>query len=241
MVRKVTRQSVLDQQRRLSQVPPEGVLGSEIIDELELGAGRRATLMKDGGFEPIDPNKIYRPTDVLGRSGKPFKVQDIPDRTKGASDNSLFRGKRSALSKAIITEQIESMALNLYTDDDGIEFDDEDADWVVFPKFFLPKNWKGIARTSPVLVVFPTAYPEIPPVGFYMTEQIPFAPNGHFYEQAYHDAATEPLSKGWKWYCVYVAPGTWRPAPVRRLGDWMRGDNLWIYHTLIKEALATAD
>lgn len=235
---RITRQSLIDRQRRLN-LPPEGAMGRDIIDEMDLDEGRRATLMRDGGFVPIDEGKHYSPGDVVGRSGKPFKVQDIPERTKGAAANNLFAGKRTALSKRIITEQVEDIAFNLYKD--GVDFDDVDADWVVFPNFRLPDNWKRVAWTTPVLVVFPTAYPEVPPVGFYITNQIPLAPNGHLYPAVYHDASQEPISKGWKWYCVYVQSGTWRPSPVRQPGDWSRGDNLWTYLTLIKEVLATPD
>jgi len=108
---------------------------------------------------------------------------------------------------------------------------------MVAPQYRLPPRWHSIARTSPLLIALPTDYPAIPPIGFYLTADLPLSPNGHLFEAAYHEAWKEPLKRDWKWYCVYISPGSWRPAPVRRPGDWKQGDNLWQYFTLINEAL----
>ncbi len=171
----------------------------------------------------------------LGRRKVTFQADDIPERGKKS-----FGGPRSALSKQIITEQVYDLAEHLFKD--GIDFDDTDANWFVAPNYVLPQNWHHIARTTPLMICFPTEYPSLPPIGCYMRETIPQAPNGlHFYPNAFHEAWHEPLSEGWKWYCVYVPSGSWRPAPVRRPKDWMAGDNLWTYMTLIKEALTSSE
>ena len=164
-------------------------------------------------------------------TGQPW---DIPRRRK-----SSFGGARSALSKQIITEQVLDIAEHFLKE--GVDFDEDNANWMVAPKFFLPKNWSHVADTTALLIAFPTEYPEIPPIGFYMMASLPLSPNGHLYPKAYHAAWHEPLAKGWNWYCVYIEPGNWRPAPVRRSGDWKRGDNLWTYFRLIQETLGSPD
>ena len=167
-------------------------------------------------------------------SGSPEVRQEAPPST---STDPLFWGGRSPISKRIITEQVYDVAEHYFKD--GVEFDEESAHWFVVPRYHLPFAWKGIAQTTSMMIVFPTEYPQIPPIGFYLKGDILRAPGkGHFYQQAYHEAAKAPLSKGWKWYCVYVNPGSWQPAQYSRPGDWKYGDNLWTYLTLVKEALS---
>jgi len=142
------------------------------------------------------------------------------------------------VSKSIITEQVVDIAEHYLKG--GVDFDEGNADWMVAPKYKLPKIWESIAMFSPLLIIFPTDYPEIPPIGFYLKADIPCSPdNSHFFNQAYHDACKDPLQDGWKWYCVYVNPGSWNPARCQRTGDWKNGDNLWTYFTLINEVLAS--
>ncbi len=145
-----------------------------------------------------------------------------------------YEGPRSEQSKALIRDQVYNVAANLFKQ--GIEFDEDNCNWFVAPKYRLPRIWGG--RTTPLLIVFPTLYPEIPPIGCYVRKTITQSANGHLYNEAYHNAYKEPLRHGWKWYCVYVSSGAWQPARIRRLGDWRQGDNLWTYLTLINEALA---
>jgi len=38
-------------------------------------------------------------------------------------------------------------------------------------------------------------------VGFYLKEDIPLSANGHLYQRVYHEACSDPLTQGWKWYC----------------------------------------
>jgi hypothetical protein len=130
------------------------------------------------------------------------------------------------------------IATHLFTR--GVQFDEDNADWLMVPGYVLPRNWHHIARRCDLLLAFPNEYPRLPPVGFYLMANLPSA-NGHLYDQAYHEAWQEPIRRGWRWYCCYIAPGAWRPAPVRRPGDWRAGDNLWTYITLVNEALASND
>lgn len=159
---------------------------------------------------------------------------NMPLRRKGG-----FGGTRTRLSKQIIMEQVFDVAENLFKD--GVDVDSDNYDWMVVPKFFLPRSWSHIAPSTPLLIAFPTEYPATPPIGFYMQVRIPLSPNGHLYTQAYHEAWQAPISKGWMWYCVYIAPGHWKPAAVSRPGDWKRGDNLWTYFKLIQEVLGSQD
>ena len=162
-----------------------------------------------------------------------IRPDDLPAMVKGSE--SLYSGRRSQLSKDIIRSQVYDIAEKLFKD--GVDFDEDDCNWFVAPRYRLPRIW-GHGRTSPLLIVFPTRYPEIPPVGCYLAGTLKVSPNGHFYQEAYHQASSEPIAKGWNWYCVYVTPGAWRPARLRRLEDWRHGDNIWTYLTLINEALA---
>jgi hypothetical protein len=181
------------------------------------------------GFKQIDPSQRYSKDELIDKKGKPVKISTIPDRSKGS-----FDGSRDHLSKNIVTEQVFDVATNLFKD--GVDFDEDNADWMVVPKFYLPPNWRSIARTTPLMVLFPTEYPEMPPIGFYLKDTLP-SPNGHVYKNAYHEASAAPIQKGWNWYCCYIAPGAWRPAR----NNWRRGDSLWTYFTLINEVLASAD
>ncbi|HXK50815.1 MAG TPA: hypothetical protein PKW56_10155 [Clostridiales bacterium] len=170
------------------------------------------------------------------KTGDILKIEDIPDRTKAYTQ---FGGVRSELSRIVITEQVFDIAQHYFKS--GVEFDEENADWVIFPNFMLPKRWHHITERSPLMVVFPTHYPETPPIGFYLKGDIPDSPNGHFYTQAYHDADKAPIEAGWKWYCVYINPGTWMPRKYKGPLSWRSGDNLWTYMNLVKEVLSSGD
>jgi len=212
-----------------------GAYGQNILNELAPAPGRRGVIHRGGTtFETLIPGKRYTPSELVDRKGQGVKVGDIPDRTKGG-----FGRYRSPASKQIVTEQVYDVADKLFTDAVNIDFDEDNADWMVVSRYRLPPNWHHIARTSPLLIAFPAEYPALPPIGFYLMADLPASPNGHLYAQAYHEAWKEPLERGWKWYCCYVAPGSWRPAPVQRAFDWRRGDSLWTYLTLINEVLGS--
>ncbi len=220
-------------------VPNAGgyIKGSEVKQMATGGkAGRRAIIENTSGsgksFKTIDENKLYYVDELTGKNGK---ISSIPDRTKG----STFTGNRTHISKNIITEQVYDIASKLFRD--GITFDEEGANWMVVPTYKLPQNWHHIAKTTPLLIKFPDNYPSEPPIGFYMKADIPESANGHFFNAAYHEADKEPLSYGWKWYCVYVPAGQWNPAPIKQRGDWNQGDNIWTYFKLIAEVLESHD
>lgn len=151
-----------------------------------------------------------------------------------APNNGIFGGPRDDYSRAIITEQVYDIAAKYVRG--NVDFDVENADWLVIPNFRMPTMWK--VPTSPLMIYFPTNYPAIAPIGFYLPQELT-SPNGHKYNQAYHHAAEAPTMHGWSWYCCTVNEGAWRPYPARHEGEWRRGDNLWTYITLINEVLGS--
>ena len=219
--------------RRIN-VPDSGIYGNEVINQADPRPGRRV-IVNTGGtqFETVNSAKHYSKQELLDRWGNPVKVTTIPERVKGIS----YGGLRSPLSTQLITEQVFDIAEHFLKR--GVDFDEANADWVIAPRYKLPPIWHPTAKFTPLLIVFPTEYPTIPPIGFYLKANIGLSPNGHLYDTAYHSANKDPLKNGWKWYCVYVEPGCWSPARYRYPGDWKRGDNLWTYFQLINEVLAS--
>lgn len=209
-----------------NNVPNGGMYGQDLVRGIAISAGRRPVIQRGGHFEPLDQNKRYAKHELQDRQGRGVKVTSIPDRSKGG-----FGGNRSRESKQIITEQVVDIATHLFKR--GVDFDENDAHSMVVPRYPLPPCWHHIARSTALMVCFPTEYPVLPPVGFYMMADIPASPDGHFFQAAYHDAWQEPINHGWKWYCIYIHQGQWQPAR-----NWKEGDNLYTYFTLISEALA---
>ncbi|MCX7946893.1 MAG: hypothetical protein N2557_08075 [Hydrogenophilus sp.] len=208
------------------RIGKEGVWGKDLLKELKVDPGRRPILERNGRVQQIDPNRRYSPFELIDKNGRGAKVSSMPDRSKGHT----FGRPRSALSKRIITEQVIDIAEHLFQQ--GLEFDEDEAHWLVVPNYRLPRRWHQYARQTPLLIAFPVEYPALPPVGFYMKADIPLSPDGHFFAGVAHNAWAEPLAHGWKWYCVYIHEGAWRPA-----ANWREGDNLYTYFYLINEAL----
>jgi len=211
---------------------PNQVSGNDLIAQTRPHNGRRAVMYKDMETHTIDSSKTYSKSDLLDKRGNPVKISTMPDRTKGG-----FFGQRSSESKNVIMEQVIDVAQNIFKN--GVEVDEENMDWVIFPNYVLPEIWGSSSKTTPLMIVFPTEYPRIPPIGFYIKGDIGESPNGHVYNQAYHSAAKEPIEAGWNWYCVYVNHGSWSPKRVIRGGEWKFGDNLYTYLTLISESLSS--
>ena len=217
-------------------VPREGIRGKDLIDELQPGPLRRPVYQQGSEVRRLEPERLYTQEDLYDKYGRPVKITTIPDRTKGMV---TYGGERSPLSKQAITEQVHDLAENLFKQ--GVSYDEEHADWMIANDYVLPAIWHPIARTTDLLIIFPTEYPELPPVGFYLKEEIPLSVNGHLYRQVFHDACGDPLTQGWKWYCAFIKPGGWQPAPIQRPGDWRKGDSLWTYFLVISEVLSGTD
>jgi hypothetical protein len=213
------------------RINPDGignrVHGSELAREARAGFGRRPIIEKGGQVTQIDPGRFYNRGELIDKYGRGAKVTSMPDRSKGYG-----RTQRSAESRRIITEQVHDVAEKLFKR--GVDFDEQDADWLIVPGYPLPENWRNIAKTTALLVEFPKDYPLMPPVGFYLPDDLPMAPDGHLFSFAAHGASDAPIRQNWKWYCVYINRGAWRPSR-----NWRHGDNLWTYLTLIQEALGS--
>ena len=202
-----------------------GVHGSELTRLANAGHGRRPIIEKAGQVQTIDPGRNYHGVDLIDKWGRGAKITSMPDRSKGYG--------RSVESKRIITEQVVALAEHLFRQ--GVRFDEDDADWLVVPDYKLPANWSGIAKTTALLIEFPSAYPMLPPVGFYLPDEIEAAHDSHLFNFTAPGASDAPIREGWKWYCVYIDRGAWRPARI-----WRHGDNLFTYFTLIGEALGSS-
>src|SRR5439155_14116798 len=94
---------------RRIQVPPGGITGQNLIQQVNPGPYRRPVIQQGTAFRPIQPGQTYKPEDLFDRHGNPVKITTIPDRTKGVTDG----GDRTGLSKQIITEQVHDIAENL--------------------------------------------------------------------------------------------------------------------------------
>lgn len=195
--------------------------GDEIM--LEIPRGRRVVHMQGKVVKNLDPRKNYSPEDMR-------RMRVMPDRSKGG-----YYGNRSALSRQVIHKQIVAVSEEIFKNFSEIDFDDRHYDWMTVVRYQLPPSWSE--RFAPLMILFPTEYPELPPVGFYLPDHI-VSPNGHLMAQAYHGADSAPIQRGWNWYCVYVNPGSWRPAYGRYAEDWRKGDNLFEYLALVGESLA---
>lgn len=223
--------AIINGRRINPQTIGNGVYGSELACHANAGRGRRPVIESNGRVEQIKPNHLYKPQELIDKHGRGAKISSIPDRSKGYG---LWDGYRSPQSKALVTEQVIDLAEKLFKQ--GIDFDEENADWLIIPKYALPPNWHHIAKSTAVLVLLPKNYPALPPIGFYMPDDLPMAHDAHFFKFAAHDASNAPIQEGWKWYCVYIQNGAWRPAH-----NWRSGDNLWTYFHLIREALSNQE
>lgn len=208
-----------------NSIPQGGVHGRELTGHAQAGSGRRPILEVGGKVQEIQ-DRYYQKHELIDKKGRGAKVTSMPDRSKGHT----FGGFRAGLSKRIITEQVVAVAEHLFRQ--GVDFDEDNADWMVVPNYYLPVRWHRIARNTPLLVVFPNEYPRLSPVGFYMRADIPCSPDGHFFDFVAHQAWQEPIQHGWKWYCCYVHQGAWQPTQ-----RWQEGDNLFTYFRLVNEVL----
>jgi hypothetical protein len=207
-----------------------GVRGSELARYAGAGRGRRPIIENAGKVSQIVPDRYYSSRELVDKHGRGAKITSMPDRSKGYGNPS----GRSRASKQIITEQVIDIADHVFRQ--GVDFDEQDADWLVVPNYPLPPNWHRIEKTTAMMIVFPRDFPMQPPVGFYLPDTLPMAHDGHFFEFVTHGASDAPIRVGWKWYCVYVNGGAWRPA-----SNWRNGDNLFTYFHLVREALGNAE
>jgi len=93
----------------------------------------------------------FKPAELFDSRGRPVKITTIPDRTKGMV---TYGGERTFLSKQTITEQVYDIAEKLFKR--GVSFDEEHADWMIANQYVLPPIWHHNARSTALLIIFPT-------------------------------------------------------------------------------------
>ena len=118
---------------------------------------------------------------------------------------------------------------------------DPDLNWIVIPRYPMPDRWRQ--RWTSLLIVFPTAYPDVPPTGFYLTIQKTRLKNGkrdpHLFNGSPYHHVADLSAQGWFWYCVHAqvqGSGGWRPSSDPDLPD-----NLFTFLYMAREALSTDD
>jgi hypothetical protein len=207
-----------------------GIHGSELARHSRAGQGRRPIIENGGQVSQIDTSRYYSAKELVDKKGRGAKITSMPDRSKGYG----MLDTRSRESRQIITEQVFDVTEKLFRQ--GVEFDEDNANWMVVPDYPLPPAWHHIARSTALLIDLPKDYPMLPPVGFYLPDELQMAHDGHFFNFAAHGASNAPIHKGWKWYCVYIHSGAWRPER-----NWRHGDNLYTYFHLVREALGNRE
>jgi hypothetical protein len=122
---------------------------------------------------------------------------------------------------------------------EGIRLDPE-LNWIVIPRYPMPDRWRQ--RWTSLLIVFPTAYPDVPPTGFYLTIKARLK-NGqrdrHLFNGSPYQHVADLSAQGWFWYCVHAqvqGSGGWRPS-----NDPDTPDNLFTFLNMAREALTTDD
>src|SRR5579885_628258 len=84
---------------RRIQVPPSGITGQNLIQQLNPAPGRRPVMQQGLFFRPVQPNYVYQPAELVDSHGRPVKITTIPDRTQGMV---TYGGDSTFLSKQII-------------------------------------------------------------------------------------------------------------------------------------------
>jgi hypothetical protein len=112
---------------------------------------------------------------------------------------------------------------------------------IIIEEVGLDRHKFGVARTK-VLILLPPAYPEVPPIGFYV--DFPWSTDDHHFTQVSYYGAPDLRQKpdGYYWYCGGLGGGfspdawqrAWRPG---RTAD--RGHNLVTLFVSAQTALNT--
>jgi hypothetical protein len=103
---------------------------------------------------------------------------------------------------------------------------DQDLRFVVLPYFRLPRRW-GM-KTTPILIWLPEKYPDIPPHGFYLSQNC-LGP--HILRYNVYGDSPDLSNYGWNWYCV-------NPKGWRANADPLEPDNLWTFLDVVRTSLS---
>ncbi len=122
---------------------------------------------------------------------------------------------------------------------EGILLDEREHNWLIIPKYPMPERWRQ--RWTRLMILFPSAYPDVPPTGFYLTIRARLKSgekdNHLFNGGGYYAEAPDLSEQGWFWYCVHAqvqGAGGWKPS-----SDPKSPDNLFTFLNMAREALST--
>jgi hypothetical protein len=176
--------------------------------------------------------------DVVGMINRLFQApneqalyDELGDRAAQVFGSETSAGLRTT---RIVNEVL--MIAPYFSKHEGVSYDEENADWLMIPKYPLPARWRE--RWCSLLIIFPEMYPVAPPIGFYLNRQFQLKSGAQDPHLVGYGAYTAPdlRAHGWFWYCVKTADaaaGGWRASP-----DFRKPDNLWTYLTMIREVLS---
>ena len=144
------------------------------------------------------------------------------------------------------TRYIRSQALQLaerFSKDggEGIQLDEDGYNWLIIPRYPMPERWRQ--RWTKLMILFPAAYPDVPPTGFYLTIRARLKSgelDRHLFKGGgFYAEAPDLSANGWHWYCVHAqvqGAGGWKPS-----ADPTSKDNLFTFLNMAREALTTDD
>lgn len=226
---------------RGKQIPVDSNVGTaaDIRSIAGIKSGRKIMIETPNGMQSIEEGKRYT---LPVRA----KYKDAPNVRKAASysesDYTYGKMRRPDWCNQVIIQQIEDLEKKLFHTDLCVD-DMSNPQKILIPNFKLPEAARklnpGVA-SIPLLIVLPDQFPFLPPVGFYMPDEIKAGAHSGF-SRAYHGAYENQLFMDqvrFRWYCSSIVADTWEPANFKYVEDWRKGDNLWNVVSLITEVLS---
>lgn len=148
--------------------------------------------------------------------GEELELKSIPGGTiKGAASNREQTIKAQVSDLASVLGERYGQTVQL----------DANFRFVVVPTFRLPRRW-GL-RSTPILLWFPSAYPQVPPHGFYLSDR---CRGPHIFSINVYGDSPDLSAYGWNWYCVN--PSGWAPGSSP-----LTPDNLWTLLDVVRATL----
>ena len=113
---------------------------------------------------------------------------------------------------------------------DRVDYDHVGRSWVVVHDYPLPAGFNK--PSTPVLMLIPADYPQVPPDGLFVDKGLNIP--GHYHQE--HGGRNPFGDRDWAWLCAHLAGRGWRPS-----ADVVAGDNLvtllGLYATIFAEML----
>lgn len=226
---------------RGKQIPVDSTKGTadDIRRIAGIKQGRTVMIETDEGMETLEEGVRYT---LPVRA----KYKDAPKVRKAfaynESDYSYGSYRREKWCNQVILQQIQDLEKN-FTHEDIMVDDINNPIKIMIPHFKLPQATRRLNpkyKTVPLIIVLPDQYPFLPPVGFYIPQEINAGEHSGF-SHGYHGAFSDEFLMEkikFRWYCSSIVAETWEPAHFKYIEDWRKGDNLWNVITLITEVLS---